>query len=450
MSVNDSDETKERNRFTSAQIAPILAAAAILIAMAAIYIGFRQQANTSSSETGMGFITQQEARSILERAEDASNLAGNILNFLEVLLGIVGILGAILVWGIQRTLGNTEKELRDLEKGVRDQMANFEESFRQREQQLIQLEKSLQETVKGMSEDIGRNMAQAQSRVQEAFRVQRLQLLAEQQVRSRNYQAAIDALERALKLEDDNQATHYMLGSLYLANNIDMAVKHLQTAFDLEPDFTPGIAALGLALRRKGDRISDPAQEQERNRLWREAESKLREALVRDPRLTDTEAQSYYGSLGGLYRRKKEYYAALDAYQHAHKVTSDSTYPLINLASIHKLLGDDELATQYFEMVVNRAKLTLDDNPRDVWTRCDNAQALLLLGKSNEAMREIKLMLDQQPNPGILDTVLDGLRFLVNAPTPIPGLEKLIAELEAAKTELVAAVQSLRDPLEKP
>ena len=167
-------------------------------------------------------------------------------------------------------------------------------------------------------------------------------------------------------------------------------------------------------------------------RAWEQAEARLKEALARDPRLTDAEGESYYGTLGGLYRRQGRLYAALDAYERARSVTPHSSYPLINLASLHKRLGNDAEAEQAFRDVVQRAQWQLDDDPRDNWTRCDLAQAYLVLGQPDAAFQHFARVLDQGAEPGMLETVRSGLAFLSESPTPIQRLDALIARIDEA------------------
>src|SRR5690606_32366636 len=120
--------------------------------------------------------------------------------------------------------------------------------------------------------------------------------------------------------------TNYLLGYLYtLRKRFDDAIVRLEHALKQDADFAPAIAALGLALRRKGDAMQAPEQSAERARLYAEAESKLLRALDLDERLIDAEGESYYGTLGGLYRRQQRYQAALEAYEKAHTVTPNAS-----------------------------------------------------------------------------------------------------------------------------
>ena len=146
--------------------------------------------------------------------------------------------------------------------------------------------------------------------------------------------------------------------------------------------------------------------------------------------------------MGGLYRRQKRYYAALDAYERAHAVTPASSYPITNLATIHTHQGNTDEAQYYFEQVVKQAALQLDDDPRDVWTRCDLAQARLVLGDPAEALRQLQIVIDQGPESGVLETVHDGLKFLGEAPEPIPGLGAMIEHIEGALRQRDAGGQT--------
>ncbi len=165
-----------------------------------------------------------------------------------------------------------------------------------------------------------------------------------------------------------------------LRREYDRAIKHLEDSLAREDGFAPAIAALGLALRRKGDSLTADAERAQRNEYWSQAEMRLLNALRLDPHLTDAEGESYYGSLGGLYRRQGRYADAIDAYRRAEQITPASSYPLINLASLYWHQGEAEKARAYFERVHDAARLKLDTNPLDNWARADFAQALAALG----------------------------------------------------------------------
>jgi tetratricopeptide (TPR) repeat protein len=401
VSENAANRTKRR---PFVGLTTLLAVAALALALYALYAAHRDESGQAPTLDLSDGVTAAEAALILERANDATAFSGNLLSFLEVSMAAISLALVVGAWMLRSMILDQIEESRALSQRIEATLTDYETRF-----------------------------AALQATVEREVAVLSLQLLAEQQVRAHNNDTAIATLQRALTIDETDHATNYLLGYLYTQRKeLDLAIEHLQRALDKEPDFTPAIAALGLALRRKGDGMSAPGQEAERQRLWEGAEARLKEALARDPRLTDAEGESYYGTLGGLYRRQNRLYAALDAYERAHQVTPHSSYPLINLASLHKRLGNDAEAEAYFREVVQRALWQLDDDPRDNWTRCDLAQAYLVLGQHELAFQHFARVLDQGAEPGMLETVRSGLAFLRDSPTPIPYLDDLIARIDAA------------------
>jgi len=262
-------------------------------------------------------------------------------------------------------------------------------------------------------------------------------VLAEQQVRAHNHASALNILHDAFKLEPDNYAINYLLGYLYsLRREYDRAIQHLEDSLAREDGFAPAIAALGLALRRKGVSLTAEAERAQRNAYWSQAEMRLLNALRLDSHLTDAEGESYYGSLGGLYRRQGRYADAIDAYRRAEQITPASSYPLINLASLYWHQGETGKARAYFERVHDAARLKLDTNPLDNWARADFAQALAALGQRDEAQRQFDFVRENHPEEGLLLTIRSGLAFLAAAPMPNEGIDELLAAVDRTLADL--------------
>jgi hypothetical protein len=97
--------------------------------------------------------------------------------------------------------------------------------------------------------------------------------------------------------------------------------------------------------------------------------------------------------------------------------------------------GDLEKAAPHFRQVLKTAELQLDDDPRDYWTRADYAQANLVLGEKTKALAELHLLLDQEPERGVLETVRSGLRFLRESPARIDGLDDMLQLLDRVLAE---------------
>ncbi len=410
----------------------MVALAALVVAGVAIYWAQQDvQGARPTVDTADG-LDSAEATIILERANDAVNHVGDLLSFLEVALGIIGFLGAVGMWVLRSMILDKIDEVRVLE-------ARVEKVAEERHANLKTLERSLQEEQDALRAQIEEQLAQVEKEGRRSFRLLSLQLRAEQQMRAHNVKTAISTLRQALEIAPDDASANYLLGYLYTASKkIDAAIEYLQRALESEPDLVPAMAALGLALRRKGDVIdveAEPERETERNRYWAQAEEHLHEALEREFSLLDADGESYHGTLGGLYRRQTRYVDALHAYERAHKVTPSSSYPIVNLAALYAHRGDAERALEFFRKVEHQTRLSLDDDPRNTWKRGDLAQSLLVQGKLDEAQREMETLIQQRPEIKVLETIYDGLQFLAEAPNPPEGIETLIALLDNALAE---------------
>jgi len=403
-----------------------VALSALLLGLWALYVAHEDDTGRGPDVPLGDTVEPDEARAILARAESAADFVGTLLSFIEVSMAAISLALVAGAWLLRGMILDQAEETQAF-------VARAERELDERQGRLDALERSLDERQQQLSAQIGADLQTLRQQGQQSFSVLRLQLLAEQQVRAHNLDTAADTLRDALDLDPHNQATNYLLGYLYTQRkDIDRAVEHLERALKADPDFTPGLAALGLALRRRGDALGAAGDEAGRDAAWRQAEVTLLDALSRDPRLTDADGESYYGTLGGLYRRQKRYYAALDAYEQAHRVTPRSSYPITNLAAIHKHEGNDEQAAYFYQRVVEMARFKLDDDPLDLWARCDLAQARLALGEPVKALQQIQQVIEQRPERGLLEAFRSGLVFLAEAPGELEGLAEMLALVDEA------------------
>ncbi len=384
----------------------------------------------------------------LERSEENNDSVATVLSLLEVGLGLLGALIAVaaVIFTINlrdirsdlegraeanERLVESRLNLRESElTAVGNQIRTMADTTKD---QINELSDSTRGQLDFLKNLIHEELDQARQRAENSFKVLSQQLLAEQQVRARNYKTAIETLEEAYTIEPDNQTTNYLLGYLYTARRqFGDAMEHLNQALAINPDFAPALAALGLAQRRMGDKVSDIDA---RNEQWAEAEINLLRALKVDGNLLDADGESYYGTLGGLYRRQNRHEDALHAYQHAVRVTPQASYPAGNLAILYKFTGRDEEALDAYVRVQEIAETILDDNPSDHWARLDLAQALLVQGRVDEALREYKNLVMRQPPAGALDSGASGLEFLSQSPSPVNSIEEAIQILKEALAE---------------
>jgi tetratricopeptide (TPR) repeat protein len=262
----------------------VVTAAAVALAALALFIAVQNERRVKL-QVGED-VSVQDAESILSRANEVAGFANSILSFLEGASVVVGAGLAVGAWMLRNSIQKQIDATNDFVREARQEFARREES-------LMRLEAELAERLDAMVMQSKQDIADVEDEARDSFRVLSLLVLAEQQVRAHNIDTAIRTLQTAYEMVPNNQATNYLLGYLYASRKqFDLAIERLEHALRLEPDFTPAIAALGLAMRRKGDSLSAPEQRTERAALWAQAESKLLEALRKDQRLTDADGES--------------------------------------------------------------------------------------------------------------------------------------------------------------
>jgi len=359
----------------------------------------------------------QDIRSQLE--ESIANAETRFINNEESLANLVSTIQQQVDDSIQQA----ETRTRTSEERVQNLSARIEDSIKETEGVVAGLHGIVHEAVEGAKQD-----------AENSFRVLSLLLLAEQQVRARNRTTAIATLEEAHKIDPLNQTTNYLLGYLYVGRKeFDTAIQHLKSALQINPNFAPALAAMGLAQRRMGDPMND---EIGRRKLWAEAELNLLKALEADPTLIDADNESYFGTLGGLYRRQGRNEEALKAYEDAVRITPNNSYPVGNLAILYKKLAHQDKAEHMFNRVIEISEAILDDHPGDTWARLDLAQAFLVLGQKQKAVNQYKNVIERLGETGPLESALSGLQFLLDAPQAIPGIEDVMFLLKEGMEQI--------------
>lgn len=367
---------------------------------------------------------EPDPEQILERANEVLNVAqgvaeqtSTLLDFIQfsvfVAGGLVTVGGFVLARAGLRTLSDYRKELDALVERLASAAQEAED-----------IQQAVQQTH-------AEEMKELRERADRAIRALSLLQLGENQFRSGNFDEAHATYVDAHALDPDSQSVNYFLGELYLMKrDLEQAIAHLDKALEAESDFGPAVAAKGYALRLLGERADDPER---RHMLYAEAESLLRRALRNRPSLRNAEGEAFYGTLGGLYRRQNRLHEAIAAYEKAEHVTPHHSYPVINLAFLHTMLGNTEMADTYFGRSRGLALRRLDDNPFDYWARLDLAFAQLHGDEVDDALATFKQAIDHVPSTGPLESALDTLNSLREAPAPFPGLDKAAALLESAR-----------------
>ncbi|HLA43779.1 MAG TPA: tetratricopeptide repeat protein, partial [Aggregatilineales bacterium] len=345
------------------------------------------------------------------RAQDAVESAQLVLSFLEgasVLAGIILIGAGVLgLTSIQDLRNDTEamkdevfKRLEEAEKQLIDRVDRAEHELLSRAEQLAQLEAQLEETIARTQDRIDTQIQAATRHAESSFEALSHHIMAQRLARENNIDAAIKSCRDAHELDPDNIPNNYLLGTLLIRKDeLDEAVERLTEAYnqarrDGEMSSIPAQAALGLATRKKGDKLSNMM---ERNRFYNLAENYLLDATHHDPHLLNDNRESYFGVLGSLYRRQGRERDAIAAFIQAAEITPRRSYPEINLAMLYLEQGNKDRSEIHRQRAESKARSRLDDTPEDYWALHDVAMAVLLNGRVEEALEIFGRALELTP-----------------------------------------------------
>ncbi|MBK9751093.1 MAG: tetratricopeptide repeat protein [Chloroflexi bacterium] len=267
--------------------------------------------------------------------------------------------------------------------------------------------------------------------------------LGERQYRAQDLQGAADTYMRALKLDEDNPLIHYRLGYVYVqSGQLSDAERHLQQALSIDPEFHLAMAALGYVYRRIGDKLPEGL---ERDEMLNKAEAHLIKALRLSPKLVDDDSESWWGSLGGLYRRRGQIDQAIYAYEQAAKVTPHSSYPFSNLAMLYMGRHNREQMLQTFRRVERLARGEVQAEVDNYWAYADLLTSRLALGKIDEAEDALTSVFDlaSASSPYALEALVDTLTRLLDSlggPDAAPHIPPYIHRIQ----ERIGEITELR------
>lgn len=364
-----------------------------------------------------------------EEAGNAFNIASSLFGLFEAMSGAVGLVVPILAVAAAflgfRRLESAQNELRQARE-------RFEQEIRERGAEL--------DTLRDELETITREQRESASNASLALA---LLPVGERQYRAQDYGGALDTYLRALKLDPENPVIHYRIGYVYTqSGELEKAEEHLSRSLELDPQFIPARAARGYVYRRMGDKMPPSV---ERDLMHNRAEENFLEALRTSPKLMDEDGESWWGSLGGLYRRRGQIEQAINAYERCTEVTPQSSYPFSNLALLYAQTQNREKMLETYRRVEKLAAMEVQADVDNYWAYADLIVARLALGKVREAEDVLETGLSTAPpdSPYTLESLVDTLNRLsaaLNAEERQP-VERVIAYIERYK----ARHQSQRD-----
>jgi tetratricopeptide (TPR) repeat protein len=180
----------------------------------------------------------------------------------------------------------------------------------------------------------------------------------------------------------------------------------------------------------------------DRDSILNHGEGHLIEALRLSPNLVDDDGESWWGSLGGLYRRRGQVQQAIFAYERAAEVTPHSSYPFSNLALLYMQTDNRDKMMATFKRVERLAYGETQADVDNYWAYADLLTAKLALGKADDAQHALTSVLDLAPKGSahVLTMLVDTLERLTTAlggENAAPHIAPFIARLrqEAAARE---------------
>ena len=352
-----------------------------------------------------------EARSALDEAQKANELAFNLLGLFEAISGAVGILLGIIVplivvveayLGFSR-LASAQNKLdeakQNFEKQIEASRQNFEDEMKKTVQMYFD-NFNIQNEELREKQDIVLQEALAKQQNLGAKANLALSLLpsAERQYRAQDYEGAIETYQRALELDNENSIIHYRLGYVFTQKgDLDNAEKHIQEALHRDPQSPQAKAALAYVYRRMGDKLNKPEQSIERDRMYNKSEALFLEVLPKYEKLLDEDGESWWGAFGGLYKRREQYQLAIEKYEFATQATKSSSYPYSNLAQLYMMTGQTDKMTKMYQRVERLAQAEVYAEVENYWAYADLITSRVAQGKFDEAWKVVDEALPTAP-----------------------------------------------------
>ena len=363
-----------------------------------------------------------QASTAADEAATRTDQAFNLLGLFESLGLVVTVVGGALgVFGFWRLI-SAQNELTKARQEVEEELATYRERFEQvskeRQDQFDEMQKALDLSTKSQRDSTSM-----------ALLANALLPIGERQYKTQDYKGAINTYERALELDVNNPVTHQRLGYVYTqSGQLDKAKYHYEEAIRREENFAPALAGLGFVYRRMGEALDkritqepDPAKAPierviERDKLINRAEQLLLQALEISPRLVDDDGESWWGVMGGLYKRRGQINDAINAYRNATTVTPQSSYGFGNLALLYLKQQDVDRMLETYKRVERIAATEAQAETGNFWGYSDLIVSRFAQGKIEAAELELPIAIEIAPtdSPYMLSGLSETLQELVD------------------------------------
>jgi tetratricopeptide (TPR) repeat protein len=416
----------------------------VVVVVVLAYVALDSRLRLEAIENSLDVPQIEEDAFILERAEQAVGLAFNLLGLFEALSLAITIGGVVItVFGLTRftNASNELEEARKLvERELEDARNRFETAIGQREAEL-----------KEMRQELEQEVHDDRQRTADALLANALIPLGERQYKTSDYKGALSTYDRALELDPLNPVINQRLGYVYTqTGELEKAKYHYEKAIEREKNFAPALAGLGYVFRRFGENIGTELGKAdftedvhlhktiERDQMLNRSEDLLLQALDLSPKLVDDDGESYWGILGGLYKRRGQIDQAIDAYKKVTEVTPQSSYGYGNLALLYQKKNDRPAMLKTYERVEQIASKEAVAEAGNFWGYSDLIVSSFAVGKMEQAKNALPIAISIAPidSPYMLQGLTDTLRELENflEAEKLPVIEEaigvLVAEME--------------------
>lgn len=391
---------------------------------------------------GMSALEARTERALAE-AEQAIDMAFNLLGLFEALGLVVTVGGVVLAAYGFSNFNRAKEELNRTRNQVLNEIETYRQGFNDEVQRREADLQSLRETVMESAEAERQNTSNA-------LLANALIPLGERQYRTSDYAGALATYNRALELDPQNPAINQRLGYVYTQiGNLDQAEHHYQQALERERNFAPALAGQGYVKRRIGEQIErqltqtedqDQRRQQriDRDLYFNKAEELLLQALELSPRLVDDDGESWWGVLGGLYKRRGQIEQAIEAYEEATKVTPQSSYGPVNLALLYMKQNRRDDMIEMYRKVEKIASQEASAEQGNFWGYADLIVSSFAIGKIEQAQEALPMAISIAPYDSsfMLESLASTLEELLNVmddperTTIQTAIAEIYAELE--------------------
>ena len=241
-----------------------------------------------------------------------------------------------------------------------------------------------------------------------------------EEYRKKNFPRALAIYRQALESASDRIKSEVCAQMAYVlckTSELEQAEQLIEQALALRPGFGDALATRGYLYSLRARKLDDDTQ---RSKALRDATNALLDALTPEHNLLDMDDESWWATLGGVYRRDQDYRKAIHAYEQAVRVTPQSSYPRSNLALLYMLDKQADKVKSSYRIVERLAQSKVEQNILDSWAYADLLLAELALGKYDDANDRLGEFLDILPGDGalnVLNSLRDGIKLLTSVVT---------------------------------